>query len=134
MTERPDSLPPLMDAATAARQIWRLLRQDNGVTFSLYFGSLTGQDLYALSVFPEREIVDDVDVSADNIEAFILDNLDLLSDPNHSVGIWLEGDDCYLDVSLTVRGKEEAIDLARAHHQLAICHLADITIQYIEPE
>ena len=75
-------------------------------TFSLYFGSLAGHDLYALSVFPDREVVDDVDVPADRIEAFILDNLDILSDPNHSVGIWLEGDDCYLDVSLTVRGKQ----------------------------
>ena len=134
MTEKPDPLLPLMDAATAARQIWRLLQQDGGVTFSLYFGSLAGQDLYALSVFPEREVIDDADVSAAAIEAFILDNLDLLSDPDHSVGIWLEGEDSYLDVSLTVRGRQEAIDLARAHHQLAICHLADVTIHYIEPE
>ena len=131
MMERPDSLPPLMDAAIAAQQIWRLYRQNNGATFSLYHGNLAGLDLYAVSIYNDREIFSPAPVTVERIEAFIRSNLDLLSDPDNSTGIWLEGDENFYDVVVTVEGRQQAVALAQAYNQLAICHLKTLVIEYI---
>ena len=70
------------------------------------------------------------------VEAFIRTNMDLLVQPENSVGIWLAVDEnrVYLDVSITVRDRQYALALAREHGELAICHLSDLTVEYADPE
>lgn len=78
--------------------------------------------------------VDEPDFSVELIEAFIRANLDLLVQPENSVGIWLAANEgrVYLDVSITVQDRQDALRLAREHRELAICHLSDLTVEYVE--
>ncbi len=131
MTGSEDTQPEWIDVAVAAQEIWRLFQQNKGATFSLYHGNLAGQDLYAVSIYRGRELVSLVPISVEQIEAYLRSNLDLLSDSENSAGIWLEAGENFYDVVLTVKNHQEAIRLAQTHDQLAICHLTDLTIEYI---
>lgn len=132
MTEKQGSAQVQIKPSVAARQIWDLFQRNNGATFNLYSGSLGGKDLYAVSIYRDREIIDDADVTVEMIEAYISRNLDLLSDPHNSVGLWLDGEESYFDVSVTLPDRREAVALALAHDQLAICHLTDLAIEYVD--
>ncbi len=39
------------------------------------------------------------------VEAYVLANIDLLSDPKNSAGLWLDGEESYFDVSVTVANR-----------------------------
>lgn len=132
MSEEEANASELIDVATAAKQIWNLYRRTNGATFSLFWGDLARRDLYAVSIYRDREIMSDINVSVEMVKAYIVKNMDLLSDPKNSVGIWLDGEETYFDVSITVSTRQEAVELATANDQLAICHLDNLEIEYID--
>lgn len=124
------------DVARAAQEIWELYRQAGGATFNLRFGNLAGKSLYAVSIHGERtRDVDESDFSVGIIEAYIRANLDLLIQHENSVGIWLSADEgkVYLDVSITLQDRQYAVALAREHREQAICHLSDLTVEYVAP-
>lgn len=130
-------LPDNRDVVAAGQRIWDLYLQSGGATFNLHSGSLAGRRLYAVSIYSDRtRDVDEPDFSVDVIEAFIRANLDLLVQPENSVGIWLAADEdrVYLDVSITVQDRQHALALAREHGEKAICHLSDLTVEYADPE
>ena len=131
------NLPDNQGAATAAQKIWGLYLQADGATFNLHMGDLSEKRLYAVSIYGDRtRDVDAPDFSVEMIEAFTRANMDLLVQPENSVGVWLAADEdrVYLDVSITVGDRQQALALAREHGELAICHLSDLTVEYTDPE
>jgi len=128
-------MPGKLSVASAAQSVWSLHLQGDSATFNLYSGRFAGKSLYAVSVYSDRtRDVDEPDFSVDVIEAFIRANLDLLVQPDNSVGIWLAADEgrVYLDVSITVQDRQRALALAREHGEQAICHLSDLTLEYAD--
>lgn len=126
-----------LDVVAAAQTVWGLYLQADGATFNLHSGNLAGKSLYAVSVYGDRtRNVDGPDFSVEIIEAFIRANLDLLIQPENSVGVWLAARDgkVYLDVSITVEDRRRALALAREHGEQAICHLSDLVVEYIISE
>ena len=105
LSNRRTGLPKPIPAEEAVTQIERLHGEKGGATFSLYFGDVVGQELFAVSLYPERSVqVRGRFVSARRLRAFLGQNQDLLSDPRNSVGIWYNEDDdtTYLDVTATL--------------------------------
>ena len=104
--------PNGLDAHAVAKQAYDLYHQSSGATVNLDSGSLSGKDLWAVSVYRDRtQEVDESDVSVELIEAFIRANMDLLLQPQNSLGMWLTADEgiVYLDVSITVRDRLRAL-------------------------
>ena len=135
MSESEDALSSMMTVAEVAHLVWNLYQRTGGATVSMFSGDLSGQELYAVSIFGDRtQIIENAVISLEMIEAFIRANLDLLADTKHAVGVWLEiaDDQTFLDVSITVQDHNQAIRLAQEHSELAICHLKDLTVEYIE--
>ena len=109
------TLPLLRDAEKSAWVI--LFFGDGGVTYSLYFGEIIPQKLYAVSVYPERSRkVPGNDLSVRIVRAFIRENEELLRDPRNCIGIWFdeETDITYLDISMektTLKGIVILLDI-----------------------
>ncbi len=122
-------LPRPIPIENAVTQIGRLHGESGGATFSLYFGSMLGQELYAVSLYPEPQTAVTVSgraVPADVLHAFIQANRELLSDPRLCIGTWYqeETDITFVDVVAVLSGKEAAITLGRQYNQIAIYVLA----------
>ena len=87
---------------------------------------MVGQNLYAVSLYPERSLVlPGRLIDQGVLRRFIKDNQDLLTDPRNSIGIWYSEslDAVYLDVSATLPNKSEAISLGEWYNQEAIYDL-----------
>lgn len=99
----------------------------SGATYNLFDGSLAGQDRWAVSIFPEREVViEGRAVTPDDIEQFMAKNADLLSDRRVSIGLWKDSDGAvHLEPSVTIPEKEEAIALGKRYDQQGIVNLRD---------
>lgn len=120
-------LPPPLSVEALAQQLSVWLTQHEGATFNLYFGSMAGQSLYAVSLYPERSVVISGHfVPDDLLRRFVEGNQDLLADPRHSIGIWYSAalEAIYLDVSATLPDQQEAIALGERYNQEAIYDLA----------
>ena len=80
--------------------------------------------------------MEEADISVELIEAFIEANMDLLIQPQYSVGMWFDAGEgrVFLDVSTTVRNRQHALELARKYKELAICHLSDLAVEYVDLE
>jgi hypothetical protein len=99
-----------------------LIEQTGGVTYNLQKGNLINTPMFAVSTHKDKEqIVDSVDF--DVIEGYIINNQDLLNDPNNSFAAWKHGNKIYLDIVNTVPTKEEALQLANANNQSSIFNL-----------
>ena len=97
-----------------------------GATYSLYFGDMSRQPLYSVSLWPERgrKIAGDL-VKPRVLQVFIAENLDLLEDSRGSIGLWYNADEnaTYLDVVAALPSRQEAITLASQYDQIAIFDL-----------
>jgi hypothetical protein len=110
----------------AVAQVEQLHEEHGGATFSLYFGNVLGQELYAVSLYPERSVqIRGRSVPTRRLQAFLALNQDLLRDPRNAVGTWYneEENTTYLDVSATLPDREQAILLAQQYNQIAIYDL-----------
>jgi hypothetical protein len=119
-------LPRPIEAVAVAIELAPLHEASGGATFNLYVGSLAGQRLYAVSLYPERgRIVRGQQVSPARLRQFIEANRDLLSDPRNSVGTWFDEvlGITYIDVSATLADLAESIALGRQYNQVAIYDL-----------
>src|SRR6266852_6124071 len=126
LSNRRTRLPKPIPAEEAVTQIERLHGEKGGATFSLYFGSVVGQELFAVSLYPERSVqVRGQFVPTRWLRTFLGQNQDLLSDPRNTVGIWYNEDDdtTYLDVTTTLPDREQAITHGRRYNQIAIYDL-----------
>ena len=111
-----EPLPPMADVDEAVREILQLYQANSGATFSLYFGSLVGERLYAVSVYPERTYRTRTEtISPEVLKAYIEANHDLLNDPRCCVGIWRSEETgfTYLDISIALPNKRQVIQLGR---------------------
>jgi hypothetical protein len=119
-------LPRLILTGAAVAQIARLHEENGGATFSLYFGSVLGHELFAVSLYPERSVqVRGRFVPARWLQAFIVQGQGLLNDPRIAVGIWYNEEDdlTCLDVTAILPNRDQAIELARRYNQIAIYDL-----------
>jgi hypothetical protein len=128
LSNRRTRLPRPIPVETAVMQIERLHREKGGATFSLYFADDVGQELFAVSLYPERSVqTRGRVVPTQRLQAFIAKNQDLLHDPRNCIGTWYneEDDAIYLDVTATLVDREQAIALGRQYDQIAIYELVD---------
>jgi hypothetical protein len=126
LSNRRTRLPKPVPVEEAVAQVEQLHEAHGGATFSLYFGNVLGQELYAVSLYPERSVqVRGRFVPARRLQAFLTLNQDLLHDPRNAIGTWYNEDDntTYLDVSAMLPDREQAISLARQYNQIAIYDL-----------
>ncbi len=120
------ALPPALGVESLTRQAAAWLTTHEGATFNLFFGNMAGQDLYAVSLYPERSaVLPGRDVPEALLRKFIEDNLDLLADPRNSIGLWYSETlhAIYLDVSVTLPDRAEAVSLGEWYNQEAIYDL-----------
>lgn len=81
---------------------------------------------YAVSVFPDCEERITGNVRESRIARYLAANAPLLAKPNVVLGGWRNPEDnaVYLDVSIVVPTRAEAVALAKAHGQVAIWDFA----------
>ena len=123
------SLPPQRDVEAAVGQILDLHGRQGGATFGLHFGDVSGQPLFAVSLYPKRTVlVFGRRVSAGVLRRFLRDNAELLDDPRNCVGTWYEedADETTLDVSTTLADYPTAEALGRRYNQIAIFGLKSL--------
>lgn len=126
-------VPDQMALDDAVAAIADLHARTGGATFSLYWGDLTGQPLFAVSIYPERGAIVPGVVSSRMLESFITANRELLADPRNAASTWLNEDDgnTYLDISTVVVDEGAAAALGERYNQIAIFDLA--AMQVIPP-
>lgn len=80
---------------------------------------------YAVAAHPDREVILSEVTMGDLLE-FMIRNADVLQLPGRIVGGWKDPEDgrVYLDVSILVEDRDEALQLAVDHDQLAIFDFA----------
>lgn len=130
LSEETTSLPPLLEPEEAAIRMLALYEESGreGATFSLRFGDLRGQSLFAVSLYPERSLkLSGYTVEMDTLQLFIQVNKDLLNDPRCGVGLWYYADVIYCDIVALLPNEEEAVALAKRYDQIAIFDLRALT-------
>lgn len=119
-------MPEPVEVEQAVEQILLLLESRGGVTFNLYFGDIGGQNLYAVSLYPERgKRASGRGISRNVLRQFIRDNLPLLRKPENNIGLWYSSERnlLYRDISAALPNRQQAIDLASQYNQIAIFDL-----------
>ncbi len=98
---------------------------DGGFSVDPRTGADVGQG-YAVSVHPECERVFAGQVTADDLFVYLVEMADTVSLPGRVWGGWRDPETgkAYLDVSAVTDSRSAALDLARAHHQLAVFDFA----------
>jgi len=114
----PKNLP--WDLSQNSRLLDAKLKTDGGFTHQplTHNEPKTG---YAVGVYPERgQTLPDEQVSPDTHMDFVVNNIDLLQDPNNYFGAFREGGQTSLDISKVVSDPAEAMELARQANQQSI--------------
>ena len=110
----------------ASQTIGQLHKDNEGSSFSLYEGDLSGQPFFVVSTHPEINVtIPGKNLTNTQIADFIEKNMDLLKDPKNFVGTWYNEDsgNSELDVSEAIESKEEAIKLGEKYEQEEIWDL-----------
>lgn len=94
-----------------ARFVLGELEKTGGATINLEGGKRRFKEGYAVSVFPERELIipANTQVTENHIASFIQDNLDLLEEPDVNLGVWRDDSgQTFLDLSLVLSNLDTA--------------------------
>jgi len=121
-------LPERMPLTRLCAQIAESHEREGGATVNPRFGSLIGQPLFAVSLYPGRSvIVAGRSLAAELIAVFVRQNSDLLRDPRNSIGTWYdeEADVTYLDITAVVVEKREGLTLGDVYNQKGIYDLEE---------
>lgn len=124
---KPAMVLPEMEAIESFVQNIQRRHELGGSTSSRYFGNAAGQNLYAVSVYPDRTaLIPGRNIPTALLRAFIQANRVLLEDARNAVGTWYnrEEDSTYLDITTLLPERAEAISLAMQYNQIAIYDLA----------
>jgi len=101
--------------------------ENGGSTYNLKDGNMAGKELFSVSENKEKEVVLKLEKFDEySVIQFIETNYEILSNPDYSLGSWISGDLVYLDISRTVTGIENALDIARRNNQEAIYNLYNL--------
>jgi hypothetical protein len=111
-----------------------------GASVSCYWGDMTGEAGWAVSLFIERSRKCSFRLGAAEgqkkfegfCKRFLDDNLDLLEFPNVAIGVWTDDLNYYFDVSVIVFSEEEALSLGTHYNQIAVANLACVANPEIE--
>ena len=99
-----------------------------GSTVNPYEGDMSGQNLWAVSLYPERTVrIPGREIDPKVLYDFYRDNADLLSaDPRLNVGTWFNEKKGRVEIDVSVALPEaEATTLAQKYNQAAIMRLSD---------
>lgn len=110
---------------TIAAAIATAHKKAGGGTFDMNGNDLSGQPLFAVTLYPERTAILKRPLTVEDIEKFIAANTDLLSDARNKVGTWLDTEtgENVLDVVVAVPDRRLAIELGKKYNQRAIYDL-----------
>lgn len=115
--------PSIKSIKAASETVAEMTNKNDGATFSLTQGDLSGKPLFSVGVMPERMVEIEGRVSPEDIAKFIRDNADVL-DEEHAVGTWFDNDKTVLDIATTTASKQEALRMGEKYGQDAIYDLA----------
>lgn len=123
--EHPDEKEASVEKkADVITDILGLVKSTGGATWNFSQSkSLAGTENYAVSIYPEHTQIVDVELTPHILYTYITENKALLLKPENSLGIWKNGNQYYLDVTLTIPDVEQAKELGRKHNQIAIFDL-----------
>lgn len=116
-------LPRRIGVQKAATAIVANLTDKTGTTFSLYFGFINLQPVYAVSIYPERGVsLPTENLTNSVLQSFVRANRALLSDPRNCVGVWFvkEENTVYVDVTTVLMDREVAVRLGKQYNQIGI--------------
>jgi hypothetical protein len=137
-THRPEGAPPSKTNPWAAnynpwtadyekqmqRQIADLHNTEGGSTYNPRMGDMNGKDAFAVPAHPElSKVYEGTQVTPSLIESYMKEPkvaAALAADPALSVGTWANEGKTYLDLSVTIPDREQAIALGKANNQIAI--------------
>lgn len=119
---------PLMATDVAAQRALGMAEETGGATMNLSKGSLAGTPHYAVSVYPERELILKGEPTTKAIQSYMEKNKDLLANSKNSFGIWKDSESgkTYLDIVVTTADQKEATALGLAKGQKAIFDLGNM--------
>ena len=119
-------IKPPIRVKEASQTIGQLHKDNEGSSFSLYEGDLSGQPFFVVSTHPEVNVtIPGKNLTNTQIADFIEKNMDLLKDPKNFVGTRYNEDsgNSELDISEAIESKEEAIKLGEKYKQEEIWDL-----------
>lgn len=115
-------------ASRLRRAIGGILRQtksSGGATYHLVDGDLSNTSAFAVSSAPDRTRILSHPPTPADLEDFVYRNSDLLTRPDHSVGVWHNeaAKTWELDVSRTAKSTDDAIKTAQQHREVSLFSL-----------
>ena len=95
---------------------------------SVNFKGRAPKDGYMVSPYKDREAISqftkDKSTEVKTFKEYQQLNKEFIAQKNHYLGAWVDKDKLYLDISVNVRDKAEAMDLAKQNNQLAMWDVA----------
>jgi hypothetical protein len=85
---------------------------------------------YAVAGLGAESILDGPRVSRTDIQNYVAAHHNLLSQPHHYIGAWVENNKVYLDVSEVTRDRAQALNMAHDRNELAVFDLAKFESVY----
>lgn len=124
-------------AAPDPNMAHRLLVQDGGFTLHPRLGDLAGSGLFVVAAYPERTLRLERLPAEDEVRDYIAANATLLAREGHSVGGWCEEKQnakkaCFLDITLALSDRDQAVRLGKACNQISLAHLRTPEVALIE--
>jgi hypothetical protein len=129
------TLPQITASEKVVEEVIVQFDKRDGITYSLYFGDVKNQKLYAVSIYPEQSRkLPGKRLNVGLLRTFLRENSELLRDPRNCVGVWYdaEQDSTYLDVSTILPEKTEAVRLGIAYNQIGIYDLERLEVVVTE--
>ena len=105
------------------RKLIDQVKENGGVSYSTVYGDLSSSRKmgYAVCPYKEREVIIPYkDLDENEVRNFYFENAELLAQPEHFLGIWVDDGQAYIDVSVRLMRRNDALKLAKEKGQLAI--------------
>ncbi len=102
------------------QQFFNETLSNNGASYSILTGELNPTNGYFVSLANKGVTVDLNNFTQKDIVVFISENYDTLSQENHFIGSWISEGIVYLDVTVQVTDKRNALELGYRNGQQAI--------------
>jgi hypothetical protein len=112
------------DSGAVAEGASRLTAEQGGVTIDTKTGETPSSGFAFAPEKSTERIVPLKEFNAGHTEQFMTDHADALNQPNNYLGVWVDGDSVYLDVSTVLPDKEAAMAAAAKGEQKAIFDLS----------
>jgi hypothetical protein len=94
--------------------------KNNGGSYNITTGESNPTDGYMVSLPNNELVINAYDLCANVLKEYIIDNADELIDANAFVGLWIDNDKAYLDVSIKHDDLETACYVGIINDQKAI--------------